>query len=340
MCDIRSKYRNCCRSKRRKFKMLEADDLLSLSRLNPRKFWKTVRKKSNRVTANCDFFSHFKNLADTDSVLGEAEEELVSDWESSDNLIHNHLLDDSLTMRELEDAIKKLKSGKCPGVDSILNEFIKYGGNSLKNTILKLFNSILNTGCFPEIWATGEIIPLHKKGDKNDPLNYRGITLLSCLGKLFTNVINNRLNAWAEANEIFCDEQFGFRKNRGTRDCMFILQGIIDLIISKGKPLYCAFVDLQRAFDSANRRAIWYKLSLNKISSKVITLIRNMYDKIKVCVKGTNQSNNDDESTCFFKSRVGVFQGESLSPFLFSMYLNDLSEELSTCNDLGVKLNE
>ena len=340
MCNIRSKYRNCCRSKRRKFKMLEADDLLSLSRLNPKKFWKTVRKKSNRVTANCDFFSHFKNLADTDSILGEVEEELVSDWESSDNLTHNHLLDDSLTMRELDDAIKKLKSGKCPGIDSILNEFIKYGGNSLKKTILKLFNSILNTGCFPEIWATGEIIPLHKKGDKNDPLNYRGITLLSCLGKLFTNVINNRLNAWAEANEIFCDEQFGFRKNRGTRDCMFILQGIIDLIISKGKPLYCAFVDLQRAFDSANRRAIWYKLSLNKISSKIITLIRNMYEKIKVCVKSTNQSNNDDESTCFFKSRVGVFQGESLSPFLFSMYLNDLSEDLSTCNDLGVKLNE
>ena len=75
---------------------------------------------------------------------------------------------------------------------------------------------------FPEIWATGEIIPIHKKGDINDPSNYRGITLLSCLGKLFTNVINNRLTAWAEENDIYCENQFGFRKSRGITDCMFI----------------------------------------------------------------------------------------------------------------------
>ena len=338
MCTIRSKYRNCCRTKRRKFKIREAEELLTLSRLNPRSFWKKVRKKSSPSVGNCDFFGHFKNLANSEPLLGEWEEELVSDWESSDAFIYNPVLDDAISLCELENAIKKMKSGKSPGIDSILNEFIKYGGNDLKSTILKAFNVILNTGLFPEIWATGEIIPLHKKGDKNDPLNYRGITLLSCLGKLFTNVINNRLNIWAEANGTFCDEQFGFRKNRGTRDCMFILQGLIDLTLSKGKPLYCAFVDLQRAFDSANRRAIWYKLNLYSISSKVISLIRNMYDKIKVCVKSMNKSNDENNDTCFFKSKVGVFQGESLSPFLFSMYLNDLSNELSSCNELGVNV--
>ena len=63
-----------------------------------------------------------------------------------------------------------------------------------------------------------------------------------------------------------------------------------------------------------------------------------MYDKIKVCVKSMNKSNDENNDTCFFKSKVGVFQGESLSPFLFSMYLNDLSNELSSCNELGVNV--
>ena len=78
--------------------------------------------------------------------------------------------------------------------------------------------------------------------------NYRGITLISCIGKLFTNILNERLNEWAEFNNIYSDTQFGFRKDRNTSDCLFVLHGLIEYVISKNKPFYCAFIDLKRAF--------------------------------------------------------------------------------------------
>ena len=97
---------------------------------------------------------------------------------------------------------------------------------------------------------------------------------MSCISKLFTSIINKRLTEWAEENNIFCDNQFGFRNQRGTTDCMFILHGIVKLLLNKSNSLFCAFVDLQKAFDGTNRRALWYKLSKNKISTKMINIIK------------------------------------------------------------------
>ena len=74
---------------------------------------------------------------------------------------------------------------------------------------------------------------------------------------------------------------------------MLILHGIIQLLLNHSKTLFCAFVDLERAFDGTNRRALWYKLNNCKMSTKVNDLIQNMYSKIKLCVKGTQSKCND-----------------------------------------------
>ena len=296
--------------------------------------------------------------------MGAKEEEEIRNWEMRENILYDDILDQNICENELNKAIHNLKNNKSPGFDKILNEFVIHGGSQMKQVILKLFNAIFNSGCFPKLWAIGEIIPIHKKGDVNEPGNYRGITLLSCVGKLFTSIINNRLTEWAEENNVFFQNQFGFRKQRGTTDCMFILHGIIGLLQKKSKPLFCAFVDLQKAFDGTNRRALWYKLDKNNVSTKMINLIKNMYSKIKLCVKGTHtvkmsptvDINNRDvidndadavntdindvnlndsvDNECFFTSIAGVFQGESLSPFLFSMFLNDLHDNLKSIDML------
>ena len=211
----------------------------------------------------------------------------------------------------------------------------------LKKGLLKLFNYIFSSGNFPKEWATGEIIPIFKKGDKQLAENYRGITLLSCAGKLFTSILNNRLNEWAEGNDVFCEVQFGFRKERATTDCMFILHGLIEHLFSKSKPLYCSFIDLQRAFDTTNRRALWYKMHVNNVSGRVINVIKNMYSKIKLCVRSSvnNMSlNNLDDAS--FSSISGVFQGESLLPYLFSLYLNDLELTLQNTKDVGILIEQ
>ena len=115
-------------------------------------------------------------------------------------------------------------------------------------------------GHFPSKWSEGLIVPLHKKGDVNSVDNYRGITLLSSLGKLFTRVLNNRLTWWAEAYGVYIEAQAGFRPNYSTIDNLYNLNEIISYLINKGKTLYCAFLDFCKAFDYGDHNFLWSKL--------------------------------------------------------------------------------
>lgn len=130
---------------------------------------------------------------------------------------------------------------------------------------------------------------MHKKGDKSDVNNYRGITRVSCFGKLFTTVLNKRINDWCENNNILSDSEFGFRKGRSTVDATFILHGIVEKILGENKRIYAGFVDLRKAFDSTNRNALWLKLYNLDISGKMLRIIRSMYTIVKSSVKHCGQ---------------------------------------------------
>ena len=99
----------------------------------------------------------------------------------------------NFSQNEILQSIKQLKTNKSGGPDELINEFFIHGKHVLAPVLCNLFNKIFECGVFPEEWSEGYIIPLHKKGNLNDAENYRGITLLSALGKLFTRVVNNRL---------------------------------------------------------------------------------------------------------------------------------------------------
>ena len=110
-----------------------------------------------------------------------------------------------------------------------------------------MFNKILNSGSFPKQWATGLIVPIHKKGSYDDPNNYRGITLISCFAKLFTSVLNNRLKKWADDNDVSSDAQFGFKSDHSTIDAICLLKYLIDRQLQARKKRYCAFIDLKKS---------------------------------------------------------------------------------------------
>ena len=93
---------------------------------------------------------------------------------------------DTITDEQFEAAINNLKANKSPGIDNILNEVIRTGKEAIKGHLVNLFNRILDTGKYPALWSFGPIVPIHKKDDRSKVENYRGITLLSALGKLFT----------------------------------------------------------------------------------------------------------------------------------------------------------
>ena len=122
---------------------------------------------------------------------------------------------------------------KAPGSDNIPGIVFKSFTDQMTSFTIKLFNNILIQENYP---GTGIIKPLYKKGDPKDPKNYRGITLLLIIGKLFTQILTNRIALWAEKH-ILIEAQYGLRKGRRTTDPTFILSQVISYERLKGKPL-------------------------------------------------------------------------------------------------------
>uniref|UniRef100_A0A0N7ZBB2 Reverse transcriptase domain-containing protein n=1 Tax=Scylla olivacea TaxID=85551 RepID=A0A0N7ZBB2_SCYOL len=298
---------------------------------DPKTYWKILKEndgnKSKTTLTLADFHQHFKNLSEeiseSDKHLSELESATIESGEEE-------TLNEPITEHEVLKAIRKLKNDKAPGYDDIVNEYIKSTKNML-NLYVKFFNRILDTGYLPKEWLIGVIVPLYKnKGDVDDPHNYRGITLLSCLGKVFTSVLNDRLTSYSDSHNIIKENQAGFRQGYSTLDHIFLLKNIIDLFLWKKKQLFCLFIDYRKAFDTVWREGLWYKMVKENIGGKVLNVIRNMYLNIKSCVKF-----NGNKSDTFICNR-GVRQGENLSPLLFALYVNDIEKSLieNRCNYL------
>ena len=295
---------------------------------NQKEYWKLLNKgkePQNRQKNNCthnDLFEYFKKLNTDENSILEIEEKQQQEC----------LLDEPIHQEEINCCIKRLKADKASGLDGISNEYIKSTKSLLLPIYTKLFNIIYDTGKFPNSWSVGVIKPIFKnKGDSKVPSNYRPICILSCLGKLFTMVLNERLKLYSESQSVIGEEQMGFRKGYSTTDGVYVLQTLIDLFASKNKNLYAAFIDLERAFPSISRQILFKKLSDINIGQKMYTCIKNMYTNIKSCVFVNNKYSP------MFPCEVGLREGESLSPILFSFYMNDLYRYLDEkCNNVPV----
>ena len=130
-----------------------------------------------------------------------------------------------ISSEEIEVAVKTLKSGKAYTLDLISNEMIIHSSSVIKPQMKKkLFNTILRSGHYPNSWCNGYIVPIYKKGDSSDPKNYRGITISSCLRKVFSVILNNRIIEYLNENDLLCQTQIGFRKNNRTSDHVLTLK--------------------------------------------------------------------------------------------------------------------
>ena len=192
-------------------------------------------------------------------------------------------LDYPITEKEVQAVIANLKSKTSAGKDNLLNEYFITFKDVFVPLIVRLFNAIFDSGNFLSIWTEGRciIILLFKKGHANDANNYRGITLISCLEKMFTSVINNRLLKWSNENSIVTDAQFGFKPGYGTTDAIFSLHTVISKVLSSKKKLYCCVVDYRKAFDSVNRYKLLFKLARSGITGKLYGIIKSMYESLK-----------------------------------------------------------
>ncbi|MCW4282673.1 MAG: reverse transcriptase family protein [Candidatus Thiodiazotropha taylori] len=241
-------------------------------------------------------------------------------------------LNAEISHSEVQKAVKQLKNGASAGPDMFLNEFFKNGSVIMFNYLHDLFNRTFDLGYFPKQWSEGYIIPIYKKGNANEPSNYRGITLLSALGKLFTRILNNRLNEWAETYAIYMEAQAGFIKNISTVDNVITLNSLITHFLNQNNHLYRAFVDFTKAFDLVVRDNLRFKQIIVGVGGKILNKIQSMYTEVKSHVK-----HNNIVSQSFF-SNIRVRQRKCLSPFLFVIYLNDLENEIDLKGADGIDI--
>ncbi len=336
---LNKEYKKCLKKAFRQYKVDFNVKLRNMKSENPKVYWQML--KDHRIEEkipieSTEFYEHFKKL--NSATIDVQEEADVLQRGSHET---NDVLNRTFTTDEIRKCINKLKNNKAYGLDLILNEYIKVSVDMMLPVYVKLFNIILDTGVIPSNWLEGLIKPLYKnKGERNDCNNYRGITILSCFGKLFTAVLNERLGSFLESNNILGKEQAAFRKEHSTLDHIFAIQCLLDLYLSRKKRLYCCYVDYRKAFDSIERVRLWQKLLATNIDGRFFKLIFNLYKGAKSCVSNGRKAN----PSSFFNCDIGVRQGENLSPVLFSLFLNDLESFISgRCEGLEYlkeKMNE
>ena len=280
----RNSYKTMTREKKKNY-FADIHRTLTNNARDSNAFWSIIRnvsqKKANDPNIDINKWKqHFTNLLQAKETNTKTTPVIRGD-------IYNEILDSPISPVEVRTAIHNLRASKAPGIDSIPGGCIKEAGESIIPFLTKLFNAIYDLHDFPEIWSHSVIVPIHKKGDTSNTDNYRGISLLCALGKVFTAILAKRLRVWMERENKLCMEQAGFRANCSTVDHIFTLQAIISKYVygdRRGK-LYVGFIDYHKAFDSVDRKKLWEILSDTGVSSKFLIMLQSMYCKVQSCVR-------------------------------------------------------
>lgn len=226
------------------------------------------------------------------------------------------------TPSEIAVIIKRLKTNKAPGSDQIHNILLKHLPQKAIIFITKLFNACLITGHFPQLWKTATVLPFSKPNkDKKLPTNYRPISLLSTLSKVFEQVILNRLVPHHEQNKTLPDEQFGFRKRHSTTHQLTRVAEFIARKFNEYRYVAAALIDLEKAFDTVWIRGLLHKLHRTNTPVYLTRLIQEYLRNrtFRVFIRNVLSSLREIPK--------GVPQGSLLGPILFNIFTHDIPRD-------------
>ena len=219
------------------------------------------------------------------------------------------------TVTEVNRAIDQLAPGKAPGSDQIPLDLIKQCKTVLLDPIYDLLCCCWTEGEVPQDMRDTKIVTLYKnKGERSDCNNYRGISLLGIVGKVYARVLLVRLQKLAE--RVYPESQCGFRTGRSTIDMIFSLRQLQEKCREQNMPLYLAFVDLTKAFDTVSREGLFLALSKIGCPPKLLSLVRSFHQDMK----GTVQFDGNLSEP--FDICNGVKQGCVLAPTLFGIFFS------------------
>ena len=220
-------------------------------------------------------------------------------------------------MNEVERALGIMKNGKASSPNGIVKKHLAASPHG-KQVILQIANEIHNGIDMPYDWRMNTVVPIYKKkGSVMDCASYRGVKLLEHGMKDVERLLEKRLRRFVKVDQM----QFGFKPGKSTVDTIFILRRMQESYLEKNRKLFICFVDLEKAFDRVPRKVIEWALRKKLLPERLVQAVMSMYKGAKTRVKvGGGHSEEFDVG-------VGVHQGSVLSPFLFSIVLDVLSED-------------
>ncbi|KAI5695434.1 hypothetical protein M8J75_016624 [Diaphorina citri] len=235
-----------------------------------------------------------------------------------------------ITKEEFEWALNSLKPKKACGIDQLPAELIKALDEEMKDLMLELIREMYDTGAVPEDFNESEIVIIPKKAVSKRCEDFRTLSILTHCSKLLTIIIKRRIEMKIDLE--LSEDQFGFRNGRGTREAILSLRLLTEESMRVKRPLFIAFVDLQKAFDNVNWNIMFNILKETGINFKDRRVIHSLYKNQVAGIK----VNNSERRTA--KIRKGVRQGCNLSPYLFNLYIERAMNIIKECCT-GIVLN-
>ena len=252
-------------------------------------------------------------------------------------------LDDSISREEVWKAIRHLKMGKAAGVDGMTSDIIRAAAGAIGSSTLTpenhtvdaitlLFNFVYDKEVWPTRWSQGIIIPLHKQDSPTNPANYRPITLLPIMQKLFGYILNQRLISWTEGSDSIHDAQGGFRWNRSTIDQILLKREILRIRKELGLDTFVTYIDIRKAYDKVWREANFVRMYDMGIQGKAWRQLQLMNNSLRCKIRLPLGD------TDWIDLKSGLAQGAVESPWMFNCFINGVAEEL-TKHGFGIMVN-
>uniref|UniRef100_A0A8D9AT98 Craniofacial development protein 2 n=1 Tax=Cacopsylla melanoneura TaxID=428564 RepID=A0A8D9AT98_9HEMI len=237
----------------------------------------------------------------------------------------------SIMENEVEIAIKQMKEGKAAGPDNLEIEFMKLLNETGVKKLTKMYNKIYETGILPQPWLTSEFITLPKSTGAKRCEEYRTISLMSHLLKLFLKIIHRRI--YNKCELLISQNQFGFVNAVGTREALFAVQVLVQRCRDVNCDVYICLIDYKKAFDRVQHKKLMEILKTCGIDEKDQRIIRNLYWDQNATIRV------GEEKTDAINIQRGVRQGCILSPLLFNLYSERIFEEALEDAEEGLPIN-